>query len=80
MNRRRLIASALSLAAAGTAARAVAAQPLADLTVTSAIRGSINAAEFGVWPDALDDQSRAFRRMLDEASARNAPVFLPPGD
>ena len=80
MNRRRLIASALGLAAGSVAIRPAAAQPLADLTVTAAIRGSINASEFGVWPDALDDQSRAFRRMLDEASARNAPVFLPPGD
>lgn len=80
MNRRRLIASALGLAAAGAGARAARAEPLADLTVTAAIRGSINASEFGVWPDALDDQSRAFRRMLNEASAREAPVFLPPGD
>jgi uncharacterized secreted repeat protein (TIGR03808 family) len=79
MNRRRLIASALGLAAGGAAARGAAAQPLADLTVTAAIRGSIDASEFGVWPDALDDQSRAFRRMLEKAAGRDAPVFLPPG-
>lgn len=80
MNRRRLLASALGLAAGSVAARPGASQPLADLTVTAAIRGSINASEFGVWPDALDDQSRVFRRMLEDASGRDAPVFLPPGD
>lgn len=88
MNRRRLIASALGLAAPGAVAgpaalfgsRPAAAQPLADLTVKAAIRGSINASEFGVWPDTLDDQSRAFRAMLEKASGRDAPVFLPPGD
>lgn len=80
MNRRRLIASALGLAAGGAAASKVAAQPLADLTVTAAIRGSLDASEFGVWPDAVDDQSRAFRRMLEKASERDAPVFLPPGN
>src|SRR5690606_14935151 len=66
--------------AGGIAARPASSQPLADLTVTAAIRGSINASEFNVWPDALDDQSRAFRRMLEKASEREAPVFLPPGD
>lgn len=80
MNRRSLIASALGLAAGGAASRPAAAQPLADLTVTAAIRGSIDASEFGIWPDALDDQSRAFRRMLDKAAERDAPVFLPPGN
>ena len=79
MNRRALLASALGLAAGGPSLRAHAA-PLADLTVASAIRGAINAEEFGVWPGALDDQSRAFARMLDKASASGAPVFLPPGD
>ncbi len=80
MNRRRLILSTLGLAAGAAGMRPAGAQPLADLTVTAAIRGSINASEFGVWPDALDDQSRAFRRMLDKAAERDAPVFLPPGN
>ena len=79
MNRRRLIASGLGLAAGAAGARAAAAKPLADMTVTAAIRGAIDASEFGVWPDALDDQSRAFRRMLEKASERDAPVFLPAG-
>jgi len=78
MNRRRLLAGSLGLAAAGTTIPARAA-PLDDLVVTSAIRGSINAEQFGVWPGAVDDQSRAFRRMLDKAAETGAPVFLPPG-
>ncbi len=84
MNRRRLILSALGLIAGGAgmraAIRSAGAQPLADLTVKAAIRGSINASEFGVWPDALDDQSRAFRRMLEKAAESDAPVFLPSGN
>ncbi|WP_235897536.1 TIGR03808 family TAT-translocated repetitive protein [Neoaquamicrobium microcysteis] len=79
INRRKLLAGALGLAGSAIAARAAAA-PLADMTVTSAIRGSINAEEFGVWPGALDDQSRAFAKMLAKAAESRAPVFLPPGD
>lgn len=79
MNRRGFLAGAAGLAAASPLASARGA-PLSELTVTAAIRGSINAGEYGVWPDALDDQSRAFRRMLEDAAGRGAPVFLPPGD
>lgn len=43
------------------------------------LRGSLNAGEFGVRPDAADDQSEAFARMLDKAARDNVPVFLPPG-
>jgi uncharacterized secreted repeat protein (TIGR03808 family) len=45
----------------------------------AAIRGSLAATEVGLRPDALDDQSKAFQRMLDEASQNDAPLFLPPG-
>lgn len=71
MNRRRLLAGTLGFAAGGLALPA---------TVGASIRGSISAEEFGVRPGAPDDQSDAFRKMLDEASARSAPLFLPPGD
>lgn len=84
MNRRQLIIAAFGLTATGAASlcgsRPVKAQALADLTVTAAIRGSLDAAEFGLWPDTKDDQSRAFRAMLEKASERDAPVYLPPGD
>ncbi|TIV26849.1 MAG: TIGR03808 family TAT-translocated repetitive protein, partial [Mesorhizobium sp.] len=45
----------------------------------AAMRGSIDATEIGVQPGAVDDQSKAFARMLAEASDRDQPVFLPPG-
>lgn len=79
MNRRGFLATGFGLAVGGLAAPAKATS-LADLTVTAAIRGSIKAEEFGVRPGALDDQSRSFQKMLDAASERGAPVFLPPGD
>lgn len=59
-----------------------AAAPLATASEgvdLSALRGGIDAGAFGVVPSELDDQSRAFARMLHDAAARDAPVFLPPG-
>ncbi len=79
MDRRKFLATGVGLALGGLATRADASS-LADLTVSAAIRGSINAEEFGVRPGAVDDQSRAFQKMLDAAGERGAPVFLPPGD
>jgi uncharacterized secreted repeat protein (TIGR03808 family) len=75
LDRRRFLAGAAAAAGLG-----MLAQPaLADDTVKMAMRGSIDAAELGVVPGALDDQSREFSRMLETASDRNMPVFLPPG-
>jgi uncharacterized secreted repeat protein (TIGR03808 family) len=45
----------------------------------AAMRGSIDAADLGVRPGALDDQSKAFAKMLQQASDRDTPVFLPAG-
>ncbi|TIT15844.1 MAG: TIGR03808 family TAT-translocated repetitive protein, partial [Mesorhizobium sp.] len=45
----------------------------------ASMRGSINAADLGVHPGALDDQSKAFARLLRNANDRDMPVFLPPG-
>lgn len=76
MDRRRFLfgAAALSLAAPAVAT----AQDSAGF-VAASLRGSLNAADLGVVPEALDDQSRAFQRMLDEASDKNQPIFLPAG-
>ncbi|MER9725028.1 MULTISPECIES: TIGR03808 family TAT-translocated repetitive protein [unclassified Mesorhizobium] len=63
----------------GTAGFAVLGLSVGNALAKTAVRGSINAAELGVEPDAPDDQSKAFATMLAEASQRNAPVFLPPG-
>lgn len=51
-----------------------------NILVNVAMRGSLNAAEMDVVPGALDDQSRKFNRMLQAASDRQLPVFLPAGD
>jgi uncharacterized secreted repeat protein (TIGR03808 family) len=77
MNRRRLLTGIAGGAASGILASAA---PASGTDLSSArIRGSINADEFGVRPGALDDQSKAFAKMLGSASDRDAPVFLPPG-
>jgi uncharacterized secreted repeat protein (TIGR03808 family) len=69
LNRRDALAGAAGLIAAGLSA-AGAAPAAGDLP---------SAADFGVRPDAPDDQNRAFARMLAEASERNIALFLPPG-
>jgi uncharacterized secreted repeat protein (TIGR03808 family) len=73
MNRRHFLIGAGALAAAGSPR--VHAQTLSD--VENSLRGSIPATDFGVRPDALDDQSAAFARMLETDG--NMPIFLPPG-
>jgi len=45
----------------------------------SDLRGSLDVTEFGVRPDATDDQSQLLQRVLDQASTQDKPVFLPPG-
>lgn len=79
MNRRGLLAAGLGFAVGGIAAPAKASSP-ADLDVTAAMRRSVDADEFGVRPSAREDQSRSFQKMLDAASERSAPLFLPPGE
>ena len=64
----------------GTAGFAVLGLSPGEVLAKTAMHGSIDATEFGVQPDAVDDQSKAFTWMLAEASGRNAPVFLPPGN
>ena len=80
LNRRRFFAAAAGLSAAAVLARtgSVAAAGLDGIT-TASMRGSIDATEIGVYPGALDDQSKAFSRMLQAASDRDMPLFLPPG-
>ncbi|MDX8482067.1 TIGR03808 family TAT-translocated repetitive protein [Mesorhizobium sp. VK24D] len=78
LNRRTLLARTAGFAAAGLFAGKASAKMLPGIEM-AAMRGSINAIEIGVQPGALDDQSKAFGKMLAEASDRDAPVFLPPG-
>ena len=69
--------AALLPAGAGLAASASAVS--AQVSETS-MRGSLDASVHGMSPGAMDDQSRAFQRLLDAAAANGEPVFLPPGD
>ncbi|CDX46268.1 conserved exported hypothetical protein [Mesorhizobium plurifarium] len=78
LNRRMLLAQTAGLAVAGVFAGKASAKSLPGIEM-AAMRGSINATEIGVQPGAVDDQSKAFARMLTEASDRDQPVFLPPG-
>jgi uncharacterized secreted repeat protein (TIGR03808 family) len=79
LNRRSLLAFAGAGAALAIARpRPAAAQSLDGITA-AAMRGSIDATELGVRPGALDDQSKAFAKMLEVASDRDTPLFLPPG-
>ncbi|WP_048646095.1 TIGR03808 family TAT-translocated repetitive protein [Nitratireductor soli] len=75
MNRRRLLKATAGFAVIGLAMPRMA---LAAAT-ERAIRGSINARDFGVFPDAAENQSSAFGKMLERAGADDLPVFLPPG-
>ena len=79
LNRRGFLAATAGFAAGGLALpdRLLAAG-LSGIEL-AAMRGSIDAADLGVRPGALDDQSKAFAKMLREASDRDAPVFLPAG-
>lgn len=66
---------------AGLAALPVAAQARSRDPLFSAadFRGALDASHYGVTPDALGADAKAFNRLLSEASQRNMPVFLPPG-
>ncbi|SFP71534.1 twin-arg-translocated uncharacterized repeat-containing protein [Mesorhizobium sp. NFR06] len=78
LNRRTLLARTAGLAVAGVFAGKASAKSLPGIEM-AAMRGSINATEIGVQPGAVDDQSKAFAKMLGDASDRDQPVFLPPG-
>ncbi len=65
--------AALPAIALSRPAGATEAFSLADL------RGSVSAAELGLIPGAIDDQSRKLQAILDAASASDQPIFLPPG-
>ena len=73
ITRRSLLAG---LAALPVAAQAKSSDPLFS---SADFRGALDASHYGVTPDALGADARAFNRLLREASQRNMPVFLPPG-
>lgn len=73
LKRRSLLAG---LAALPLAAQAKSRDPLFS---SADFRGALDASHFGVTPDALGADVKAFNRLLREAASRDMPVFLPPG-
>ncbi|MBX3575899.1 MAG: TIGR03808 family TAT-translocated repetitive protein [Rhizobiaceae bacterium] len=78
LNRRVLLTSVSGLAAGMMLPAAARSVELSRIEKT-AMRGAIDVTEMGVRPGALDDQSKAFATMLQAASDRDTPLFLPPG-
>lgn len=78
LNRRKFLAGTTGFAVLGLSLGKAAATVLPGIENAS-IRGSINAADLGIQPGALDDQSKAFAKLLRHANDRDVPVFLPPG-
>ncbi|MER9298537.1 TIGR03808 family TAT-translocated repetitive protein [Mesorhizobium sp. M0621] len=78
LNRRTLLIGTAGFAVMGLSLGKAAAAGLTGIEKAS-MRGSINATELGVQPGTLDDQSKAFAKLLRDANDRDMPVFLPPG-
>jgi uncharacterized secreted repeat protein (TIGR03808 family) len=79
LNRRGFLAATAGFAVGGLALpdRLLAAG-LSGIEL-AAMRGSIDAGDLGVRAGALDDQSKAFAKMLQQASDGDLAVFLPAG-
>lgn len=79
---RRLFLGATVTGPAAAAASVVSVPAQAgdsNLLATAQLRGSVNAAEFGLIPGTIDDQSRRLQSALERAAEEDKPVFLPPG-
>lgn len=79
LNRRRFLAATAGFSVGGLCAASALAAGLSSIE-TATIRGSIPATDLGVLPGAMDDQSKAFAKLLDKAGSTGNAVFLPPGD
>ncbi|MFZ1813256.1 MAG: TIGR03808 family TAT-translocated repetitive protein [Rhizobiaceae bacterium] len=77
MNRRHFLGMAALAAGSATVPTGAFASSAFDL---AELRGSLNAADFGLADGSSDDQSRALQRAIDAASLTNRPIFLPPGN
>jgi uncharacterized secreted repeat protein (TIGR03808 family) len=79
MKRSPLISSRRDLLGLAAASAAVMLAPRAFATSRQPdLRGSIDAVTYKA-ADAGDRKSRSLQKMIDDASAENVPVFLPPG-
>jgi len=79
MHRRRFLTHFGTGLAALAASSPASAQSLQPAMTLADLRGSVSALDYDVRPGALDNQSAAFQRMLDETARRGIPVFLPAG-
>lgn len=73
------ISRRLFLASLAAALPAVARAGASPLMAAADFRGALSPGDYGVEPNAVDPAAKAFQRMLKDASARNMPIFLPPG-
>ncbi|MBX3567996.1 MAG: TIGR03808 family TAT-translocated repetitive protein [Rhizobiaceae bacterium] len=78
-HRRRFLTGAAGLAGAALAVPVAARATKLPGIETASLRGSITAADAGIVAGTLDDQSRAFARLIEKSAESDAPVFLPPG-
>ncbi|MCV3210486.1 TIGR03808 family TAT-translocated repetitive protein [Mesorhizobium sp. YC-39] len=78
LNRRKFLTGTAGFAVLGLSLDQAVATALPGIENAS-MRGSISAADLGVQPGVLDDQSKAFAKLLRHANDRDMPVFLPPG-
>ncbi|MBO6637888.1 MAG: TIGR03808 family TAT-translocated repetitive protein [Roseitalea sp.] len=79
MHRRRFLTHFGTGLAALATSRPALAQSRQPAFTLAELRGSVSALDYDVRPGALDNQSAAFQRMLDETARRGIPVFLPAG-
>jgi uncharacterized secreted repeat protein (TIGR03808 family) len=79
MMQTRAISRRLFLAGAAAALPAIAYAGKNPLLLQADFRGSLSAKDYGVEPGMIDPAAKAFQRLLTDASARNMPIFLPPG-
>lgn len=79
MHRRRFLTHFGTGLAALAVSRSASAQSRQPAVTLAELRGSVSALDYDVRPGALDNQSAAFQRMLDETARRGIPVFLPAG-
>lgn len=75
VNRRSILAASFGLGAAATATYA------AEAGASEATRSTLDRADIipGLLPNAAHDQTAVLQAAIDQASARDVPLYLPPG-
>lgn len=82
LTRRALFGGGLAsggLALAGLVSSPLGLRPAAAAVRVADLRGTIDAAEFGIRPGAADDQSSLMQQAIDAAASRGRALFLPGG-